>query len=347
MSSGLQFSNFYISVFRLFRFRCMKQIIAYSFLICVSVLIACSSEEPESNIEVSPQFRPYVRAFEAEAAKRGISFDFEESGLEILLGPTRVDNAAGVCRGDGSIEIEKTVWDNYSDAGKEQLIFHELGHCVLGRPHRNVVLSNNEWGSIMRGSPIPEDRGVVVNYSGQRKEYYIDELFDENTPFPDWAGITRDYQDDVPLDTILMIEEDNELNTSKFIDAGRNFQIEFELDNNGLSRAGFSWGGLNLNNSMYIMVNQKKSFQFSSGFSNDGFLLNFKELDLLNTISNKLTIRKLDNLYYFFINEKFVYWADFVNFSGSNLTTFAINNAGQIEANYDLLIRNLTISYIN
>lgn len=326
----------------------MKQFLVFITMVSISCLMSCSADEPESNIEVAPEFRPFVRSFEAEAAKRGIAFDFEETGLEILLGPTRVDNAAGVCRfSDRSIEIEVTVWDNLSEAGREQLIFHELGHCVLDRRHRNVVLPNNEWGSIMRGSPIPEDRGVAVNYSGQRKEYYINELFDETTPFPDWTSISRNYEDDTIVETIFTVDESNELNESKFIDVGRHFQIEFDLDNNGLARAGFTWGGQNLNNSMHILVSQAMSFQFSTGFSNDGLLLNFEELDLLNTVSNKLTIRKIDDLYYFFINEEFVYWADFVNFSGTSLTTFAANSAGRLEQNYDLLIRNLTISYLN
>lgn len=325
----------------------MKHCLVYIAIGLISTLMACSSTEPESNVEVSPEFRPFVRSFEEEAAKRGITFDFEESGLEILLGPTRVDNAAGVCRGDGSIEIETSVWDNFSTAGKEQLIFHELGHCVLGRPHRNVVLSNDEWGSIMRGTPIPEDRGVAVNYSGQRREYYINELFDENTPFPDWASISRDYLDDVALDTILFIEESNELNTTKFIDTARDFQIEFTMTNNGLQRAGFSWGGLDFTNSMFLLINQERSFQFSTGIANDGFLLNFLEVDLLNEITNKLTIRKVDDLYYFFINESFIYWADFVRFSGTTLTTFGANGAGQIQDNDDLIIQNLMITYLN
>lgn len=329
------------------RFKTMKNLLRIFTMLMLTSLMSCSSEEPESKVVLSPEFRPYVRSFEQEAAKRGITFDFEESGLEILLGPTRVDNAAGVCRGDGSIEIETNIWDNYSDAGKEQLIFHELGHCVLGRPHRNIVFNNGEWGSIMRGSPIPEDRGVAVNYSGRRKQYYIDELFNEDTAFPDWINIERSYEEDFVTDTILVVDESTELNTSKFIDVGRDFQIEFELDNNGLSRAGFSWGGLNLSNSLYILVNQERSFQYSSGFTNDGFLLNFKEVNLLNPSSNILTIRKVDDLYYFFINKSFIYWTDFVQFSGSNFTTFAINNAGLLEDNYNMLLRNLVIAYLD
>lgn len=324
----------------------MNQSLSIFALVILSLLMSCSADEAE--IEVFPESRPFVRSFEEEAAKRGITFDFEETGLEILLGPTRVDNAAGVCRfADNSIEIEKTVWENLSSTGKEQLIFHELGHCVLQRLHRNVVLNNGEWGSIMRGSPIPEDRGVAVNYSGTRKEYYIDELFDENTPFPDWVNINRTYTEDLATDTILVVKESSELSTSKFIDTGRNFQIEFEIDNNGLSRAGFSWGGLNFNNAAYILVNKERSFQYSNGFSNDGFLLNFKEVNDLNPITNLLTIRKIDDSYYFFVNKEFIYWTDFVQFSGSNFTTFAANSAGNLEENYDMLLRNLTITYLD
>lgn len=324
----------------------MEKQIGFLMLLSILTTLACSSGEEESKIKLFPEFRPFVQAFEEEAGKRGISFDFEESGLEILLGPTGVDNAAGVCRGDGTIEIQNSIWDSYSTSAKEQLIFHELGHCVLGRPHRNVVLKNGEWGSIMRGTPIPDDRGVVINYSGSRKQYYIDELFDESAPFPDWEHITRDYDEDTVQDSVFYLEETDSLGIRKFIDVGRDFQIEFNLQNNGLARVGVSWGGADIVNSNYILINKERSFQYSNGFENDGLVLNFKQLDALNPISNRLTIRKVDDFYYFFANEIFIYWADFERFNGSEMSSFAINAAGRLEPNYDHLITDFRVHYL-
>ena len=55
------------------------------------------------------------------------------------------------------------------------IFFHELGHCVLFRGHREDVNQNGSCVSIMR-SGIEE---CWDNYRSTTREIYLDELFDE------------------------------------------------------------------------------------------------------------------------------------------------------------------------
>src|SRR5262249_422047 len=89
-----------------------------------------------------------------------------------------------------SINSNVQCWNN--DAELETLIFHELGHCVLGRGHDNELMPNHDPRSIM----IPDNLNLyspcaypIVGCTNNsfKRSYYIDELFDENTAVPDWA----------------------------------------------------------------------------------------------------------------------------------------------------------------
>ena len=72
-----------------------------------------------------------------------------------------------------SIIIDRKSWDRLKHWEREQLLFHELGHCVLGRPHEDAMiigpLEKEMPASIMHSSKmIPEYRLF--------QEYYINEL---------------------------------------------------------------------------------------------------------------------------------------------------------------------------
>lgn len=87
-------------------------------------------------------------------------------------------NVVGLCYsysdGVNRIEIDKEEYESYSYYGKQQLIFHELGHCVLNRDH---VSTKFNW----RGVEIPTSVmypfafGNFVYYN-MNMTHYHDEL---------------------------------------------------------------------------------------------------------------------------------------------------------------------------
>lgn len=59
-----------------------------------------------------------------------------------------LEGKAGVCyswtSGHREIEINKETWDAYSDKRRRWLIWHELGHCELGKRHVNLHINNDD-----------------------------------------------------------------------------------------------------------------------------------------------------------------------------------------------------------
>ena len=84
---------------------------------------------------VTPELRPFYIAFEEEAASRGIDIDLTEeevTGNIVQLGNMGV---LGVCvRSDEApnrVAVDQEAWSVASQAFRELIVFHELGHCVL------------------------------------------------------------------------------------------------------------------------------------------------------------------------------------------------------------------------
>jgi len=162
------------------------------------LFIACKKKEEipvNGEIDIAPSFQPYVDQFVAEASVRGIAIDFSDTGLKMYFRPLSLGTAAQ-CQelGNGSsgshqILFDENLWAITAPARKEFLVFHELGHCELGRQHVNTKFPNGEWQSMMQGridnAPLSEkEQGRPVNFYGFRKSYYLDELFGTNPNIP-------------------------------------------------------------------------------------------------------------------------------------------------------------------
>lgn len=69
-----------------------------------------------------------------------------------------------------TVTIDQGYWSTASEIDRQELIDHELGHCILGRQHRNDTLPNGNPASIMNAYHFS---GAVMN---QSSEYYYHEL---------------------------------------------------------------------------------------------------------------------------------------------------------------------------
>jgi len=173
------------------------RIFIYLFLFLV-LFNSCTDSHKYS---IDPAFSDYLQRFENEAASRGRQLDPKSSGLIIEFGAL-ANNDAGLTHYETPIriQIDKTYWDDITlsanaDLMKENLIFHELGHGLLGRDHLNTTLENGDWKSIMCGGTTVNNRPWNVNYRGVRRNYYVDELFNPNIANPSFSSMI------LPVDT--------------------------------------------------------------------------------------------------------------------------------------------------
>ena len=114
-----------------------------------------------------PHFEPYVKLFEYHYGATNVSIEFSNN-LD--------DETHGECNvyDDGSREIliNEIEWWSLTELEQEQLILHELGHCLLERDHNDKLDRYGHPISIMNSDAFIPD--YVYN---QKRSFYMKELF--------------------------------------------------------------------------------------------------------------------------------------------------------------------------
>lgn len=159
-------------------------------LICCTFL---SCKDEKEHYSVDQTLEPYLNLFLQEAKTHGLNFNVEKDG--IILKFDKLDYPTiGLCTYSNPIlvQIDRSYWNEVADYAncedlRQDVVFHELAHGLLNRRHDNALLPNNEWKSIMCGGDAVRERSWQVNFSGIRKQYYIDELFRTRIESPEWS----------------------------------------------------------------------------------------------------------------------------------------------------------------
>lgn len=157
--------------------------ITFSKLIVPFVLIwalgvmACEKSPALPKVEVDEAFAPYFADFEAEGLSRGRELSL--AGIGAAFDSELERGLAGKCvayeSGAHLIFIRPSDWEKRTPLEREYLIFHELGHCALHRPHLDEADAQGNCQSMMQSG---EGR-CRNNYSPLTRERLLDELFKE------------------------------------------------------------------------------------------------------------------------------------------------------------------------
>jgi len=104
--------------------------------------------------------------------------DLTDAGITGVIEEIDEDHVAGQCafprNRPNEVTVDESFWVRGSDLFKEFIVFHELGHCYLFRPHLEDQFSNGACVSIMRSG----NGSCLDNYRNSTREFYIDELFE-------------------------------------------------------------------------------------------------------------------------------------------------------------------------
>jgi len=205
----------------------------------ISIVLLFTSCNNENEYRVEGEFEEYVVRFENEASERNLPLNLHNDGLIIEFADLK-DNQAGLCHYENPIriEIDRTYWEAISptkgaDYMKENLLFHELGHGILKRDHLNTILENGDWKSIMCGGDKVDNRPWNINYRGLRRDYYVDELFNESTSVPQFSSMQ------LSVDTSGYIQQkylsfDSEKTTDSGWPTSDNVNYSISIDNKRL-----------------------------------------------------------------------------------------------------------------
>lgn len=144
------------------------------YIIIVFLFVSCgTSIQRGSNKELLS----YVQRFEEVTGVKGqITINFS----------TLPDQILGVCYkyddGKRDVEIDLSYWKEIDDLTKEEIVFHELGHCVLNRDHDETLIETSKYSQRIPNSIMyPYAFGYTMFYE-EFREHYINELTDPGKP---------------------------------------------------------------------------------------------------------------------------------------------------------------------
>jgi len=167
----------------------------YKSFLCLFISILLFNACKKDREPIDAELAPYIDRFIAEANKRDITLNLED--LEAFIVPEIVSNGTILCGqgfspalGDSfkAITISSLCWRELDESGKEILIFHELGHALLERGHRNAKLGTGKTLSLMfngGGCTIEDSYDLCQT---ELRSYYLDELFFEPIEIPQWSA---------------------------------------------------------------------------------------------------------------------------------------------------------------
>ena len=145
------------------------------FLAVIS-MISCLPES-EAEIIIDEELVFYFDTFKTEAAKRGITVDYQEVGLGGMIKDLSSEGILGQCVHDNLnpdlVIIDNAFWQSSNNMHREFIVFHELGHCFLDRGHDDSKDANGKCASIMNSGSAQ----CRANYTTESRNAYLDELF--------------------------------------------------------------------------------------------------------------------------------------------------------------------------
>lgn len=134
-----------------------------SFVLILTTISACG--KPNAPAIVEPELGEYADRFEKDVG-------FSAANIDIIF-DNLTDNIVGLCTtGLGrkpEIKVDKGFWERSSDTAREELMYHELGHCALGLNHDKTVMSDGCPQSVM----FPY---VFSSCYKRQKDHYVSDL---------------------------------------------------------------------------------------------------------------------------------------------------------------------------
>ena len=297
------------------------------YIVIIILLYGCSDDKAQV---IPNEFRGYVDMFFDEGNQRGFNKSIDDFDFNIQFG-----SLDGMMYGQCSFEnntitIDREKWEILSEEQRVWLIFHELGHCLLGRQHKNRIMDNGECISIMKG--VERNFTCSFNYYSEKWwSYYLDELFDSKIQIPYWYKEYMDYNSALPINTILNIDstlnylEINNLDLSQY----PNYSIDFKFNNHDTKNTfvEFYLGNIGLSD---CDICTGPNVNIHSDIPNRNFFTSLDgEIKFNNDI--KLTIRKIGDELYFYVNERFIHTIEDSLRKGDDIRSFRFSEPIQIE----------------
>lgn len=143
--------------------------------------MGCAVGEPAYILNIDEELKPYLDVFVSEGRSRGRNINIENLVMIFSKLPEKDGNMTlgqcvyGVNGNTPIIRIDTEFWKWAAPETREQVLFHEFGHCVLDR-RGHIDDSTTVEGEIVPRS-IMSTMLFSDYYYRKFRKYYVDELF--------------------------------------------------------------------------------------------------------------------------------------------------------------------------
>lgn len=158
-------------------------------LILTLSLMACAPEHYGPGY-IDPEFQMFVTNFVAKADENGHSISTKDlARINIVfdtgLKPLELANCVTGGTENPKIRVKPEFWVNASLSDREQVLFHEMGHCLLGiHSHDDRTTTFQDFAGLKGPVSIMNTYHMPAQYYNSNREYYIRQLFNAATPIP-------------------------------------------------------------------------------------------------------------------------------------------------------------------
>ncbi len=146
-------------------------------LMILLVLSGCGKIDGSAH-RVDEEFKDAVAIFGRQALLRGADVSKATNSINVVFDDFDTDTLGRCTKtplGPKTITIDRRFWKTAYKNQRLAVVFHELGHCALGREHVDAVDDQHRPVSLMFPSAaFPGD------FFDEKSDEYFDELFQSN-----------------------------------------------------------------------------------------------------------------------------------------------------------------------
>jgi len=100
--------------------------------------------------QIDSEFIAFTSEFENLLTQNRVRDRMENLIMRFASDAELTDEQSGRCIrkhgfGRNLILMNKNIWSTKSEFSRKMVIFHELGHCVLGRKHNEEMIKEDNW----------------------------------------------------------------------------------------------------------------------------------------------------------------------------------------------------------
>ena len=145
-------------------------------LLIIALLVAGCGQNHTPVFQITG-FETYYNTFVSQTNKSTNDIIIQFGNVDAIMGSSPSSDYVGVCQQasnmTGKVTLDQNFWSSASEDERQELLDHELGHCILNRVHRTDFLPNGVPASIM--NPYLFNPAIIKANS----QYYYNELVND------------------------------------------------------------------------------------------------------------------------------------------------------------------------